>query len=110
MRVGGGSILLSVTSATVDLFVKSLFFCNIVLHHSFFLSATALKGELWNRLLGDGENVFRNIDLNYKNCFNKDTYKLSDISFAGLTTVWVNKTRSILSSSLFMLVLWQCMP
>jgi len=69
-----------------------------------------MKGELWNRLLGGGENVFKTIDLSYKNCFNKGAYKLSDIYFAGLTTVWVNKTRSILSSSLFMLVLWQRMP
>ena len=107
---GGGSIMFSVTSATVDLFVKSLFFCDIVLQHSFFLSVTVMKGELWNRLLGGGENVFKTIDLSYKNCFNKGTYKLSDIYFAGLTTVWVNKTRSILSSSLSMLVLWQRMP
>ena len=102
--------MFSVTSATVDLFVKSLFICDIVLHHSFCLSVTAMKGELWNILLGGGENVFQNIVLDYKNCFNKGTYKLNDISFAGLTTVWVNKTRSILSSSLFMLVLWQRMP
>jgi hypothetical protein len=59
---------------------------------------------------GGGKNVFKNIDLIYKNYFSKGTCKLCDISFAGLTTVWVNKTRSILSSSLFMLVLWQCMP
>jgi hypothetical protein len=107
---GKKSILFSMISATVDLFVKSLFFCDIVLHHSC-LSVTAVKDETCGTgCLEVVKAVFKNVDLNYKNCFNIGTDKLSDISFAGLTTVWVNKTRSILSSSLFMLVLWQHMP
>jgi len=36
--------------------------------------------------------------------------QLSNICFAGSTIVWVNRTRSISSSSSFMLVLWQRIP
>jgi hypothetical protein len=42
---------------------------------------------LGNRLLGGGENGFKNINVNYKNWLNIATNKLHNISFAGLTTV-----------------------